>query len=240
MKSVKKTIFLFGVILLFISLTPFSVSALEVGGIPVIEEIELPQDLNLSVKNTCSEHSYFMQATADETGQFAVYSLYINPEDRENNYERVYIDIYNADGLLLQELSFKTPFSLAIELMGDELNIYFYKSVLVYNIDTQEMQHYSIADGVAVNGGKFKNLRSKEFVKGNWEYSCKNSFHGYTKLTRSNGNQTQVLVEMPGEESIFLPAFLSSVVIVIICLATRNWIKKTKNKEQNLNNMPPL
>ena len=49
--------------------------------VPILEEIELPPDLNFAVSNMCSGHIFFMQAAANESGYFAIYSLHVDPDD---------------------------------------------------------------------------------------------------------------------------------------------------------------
>ena len=176
------------------------VFASETETIQRLSEIDLPEDLNFTVNETCSEHTYFLQATANEGGCFAIYSLHVNPNDaRDFDFDKVYIDIYNSDGTFSKELSFFTSQGLTVEVDENTINIYFYTSMLVYDLTTQELSHYDIPDGAAENSGKYKRLRSKEFSVGKWTYSCeKGASDGYTKLIRSNGEQTQLLVEMPG------------------------------------------
>ena len=133
----------FVVLLLFSISVP--VSALSVYDIPIIKEIDLPEDLDFSIHDSCSGHAYFQQATADEAGNFAVFSLHYDVENLANtDFSKAYIDIYRSDGSFLQEVSFHTTFGFVVQLEGDVMRIYFYKSVLIYNISTQELHHYEI------------------------------------------------------------------------------------------------
>ncbi len=196
-----------------------SVHGLEFGGISALEEIDLPEDLNFQVHSVCTKHTYFMQATAREDGCFAIYSRSGETyEPSTTDFKRVFIDVYDPNGTFLQELSFTTPLDLAVELTAETLNIYFYVSVLTYDLETQELRHYSIQDGAAVNGGVYKRLREKEFVSGDWTYTCKKTFDGYTQLTRSNSTQTQILVQMPGTGNAWWNIFLPGVLICIVCV----------------------
>ena len=95
--------------------------------------------------------------------------------------------------------------------------------MLVYDFITQEASCYSIPDGAAISGGLYKQLRSKSFLAGDWTYNCKKSMDGYTKLTRSNTEQVQVLVEMPGTGDFWLSTILVGGGIGIITMLFVLW-----------------
>lgn len=185
-----------------------------------IEQIAIPDDMNFTVSENCTNHLYFMQATANESGNFAVYSRATDSsKTAKNDFKRVFIDIYNVDGTFFQELSFTTPLDLAIEFTGQTLNIYFYSWVLVYDINIQNLVCYSIEDGVAVNNGKFTVLRQKNFESGEWQYTCVKGLNGYIRLERSNKYQNHILVEMTGtlnrNVAVWIPGFVTALIIII-------------------------
>lgn len=216
-----RKVILFLIILIFCLTTCLSILASAATPIPIIKEIDLPHDLKFAVNKTCSRHAYFMQAAADENGCFVVYARHVNPDDNsEVDFKKVYIDIYNANGDFLKELSFNTSLDCAVEIDGDAISVYFYSSVLIYSLATEEIHHYEIPDGAAVNGDLYKELRSKEFTEGDWEYHYKRGLNGYVKLLRCDGTQTQVLVEMPGTSNatwkVILPGTAIGIIIVII------------------------
>lgn len=191
----KKVVFILIVILVFIH--PLCASAVENVSVTVLGELELPSDLNFTVNDTCTGHAHFQQAAANENGMFAVYSWHHNP----NNYKdfsmtKAYIDIYRADGSFCQELAFTSTQDFSVELTEETVNIYSYLSVLVYDLQTQELHHYSIEKGSAQSSGLNSRLRSARFTCGDWDYECKKSYMGYGKLIRSNHKEKQVLVEM--------------------------------------------
>ena len=172
-----------------------------------------------------------MQATAREDGCFAVYARQVDMDNRYGtDFEKVYIDLYDSDGDFLQEISFTTPFDLAVELTKETVNIYFYKSILVYNLETQELLNYSISDGAAVNGGVYKNLRKKEFVSGEWTYICKKTSGEYTELIRSNDDQLEVLVELSGSGVSFWNVYFPGVAIAVTGILFKELLKKRKKK----------
>lgn len=233
MNRIRKMILMLFAALLLLASNSLFVSASGFDTIPILEAIDLPQDLDFTVSSVCSGHAYFMQAAADPSGCCAVYSRHVDPDDYSKvDFQKVYIDIYQSDGSFLQELTFKTPFDLAFELEGKYVNIYFYKSVLVYDLTTQELFHYAIPDGAAVNGGLYKQLRSKEFTAGNWVYRCKKGFGGYVKLTRSDGEQVQVLVEMPGTGDLWTRMILPSGAIGIVIMIIAWQVIKKQNRKK--------
>ena len=241
MIKIKKFSLLLVCSFLFLSMNCLFTCAAEIDEVPLLEEIDLPEDLNFSVNDTCTKHAYFEQAAANENGCFAVYSLHVNPDAPEDvDYTKKYIDIYNSDGTLLQEISFYTTYSLAFELKENTINIYFRLSALVYDLATQEIKCYAIPEGLAVNGKlynadgeEYKQLRSKVFTAGGWTYSCKKGLYGYTELIRSNGEQEQVVVEMLGSDEVVfraIPACIEGAIIIAISIFVKRRVKRDKDK----------
>ncbi len=208
-----------------------SVSALEFGGISVLKEIDVPKNLNFTVRDTCAKYDHFMQATAREDGCFAVYARQVDTGDRYIvDFEKVYIDIYNSEGDFYQELCFTTSQDLAVELTQETVNIYFYNSILVYNLETQKIHNYAIPDGEAVDGEVYKNLRKEEFISGDWNYSCKKSFGEYTQLIRQNEDNIQIPVQLEGTENNFAKAFFPSLGIAFLGFLFRKWLKRVNQR----------
>ena len=207
--------------------------ALDNKSVPTLEAIELPPDLNFTVSHSCSGHAFFMQATANETGYFAIFSLHVDPDDLADvDFKKVYIEIYQPDGTFLQELSFTTPLALTVALEENCVNIIFYDSVLVYEFVTQELSHYATPAGATGNNGTPAQWVSKNFSVGDWDYTCKKGFLGYVKLSRTNGEQEQVLVEMPGNhlylQKLIIPGSAAAGAIIMITVYCRK--KRVENK----------
>ena len=238
MKNAKMTILVFCI---FVFLLPGLLSGCtsNVESVPRLEEIELPTDLNFSVNTTCSKHKTFNQAVADETGIFATDSTPLEPEDVFSDKPALaYIDIYNADGSFMKEICFTTDYSFFIELTSEYLNIYFYNNVLVYNIYTDELDNYSTPEGLATDGGLLTSLSKKSFTSGQWTYTCKRGVGGYTKLFRDDGENDQLIVEMPGTvdhlTSIVIPGIIMGVFICSVPPIFLYFIlkkRKRKNKK---------
>ena len=136
----KKIVFILIIILVLVQ--PLCASAVENVSLAVLGEIELPSDLNFSVNDTCTGHAHFQQATANEKGMFAVYAWHHNPNDyKDFSMAKAYIDIYLADGSFYRELAFTSTQDFSVELTEETVNVYFYLSVLVYDLQTQELHH---------------------------------------------------------------------------------------------------
>lgn len=207
--------------------------ALETNSIPIIKEIDVPQELDFSVSKICSKHTYFMQAAANTSGCFLVYSRHMNPDNYSDlNFKKAYIDVYHSDGKFWQELSFTTPFDLAVAFEENVIVIYFYNSVLTYDLTTQETHCYATPEGAAINNGLYKQLRSQKFIVGKWTYRCKKTAGNYVKLVRSDGTQEQILIDMAGMfpflKGAILPAGASGIGMIIIVI----WQHKRKQNRK--------
>jgi len=226
MKTIKKSLF-FVFLATIIHFFPVAMAV----NIPVIEEIDVPANLDFEVHSIQGEYAYFMQATARTDGAFAVYGRHWGA-DGNVDLEVVYIDLYDKDGNFLQELTFRTPFNIAVELTDTSVNIYFYASLLCYDLETQSLHNYSIPENFAENEGIYERLRAAEFSAGNWKYICKKSFDGYTALTRSNEQQTQTLVQMEGTGNSFWNVFFPG--LAIGTLGTIILVRSQKKKKTKI------
>ena len=230
-KIMKKSMLLLVILLFFqCSILAF---ALDNKSVPTLEAIELPPDLNFTVSHSCSGHAFFMQATANESGYFAIFTLHVNPDDLSDvDFKKVYIDIYQPDGTFLQELSFTTPLALTLALEENHVNIVFDNTVLVYDFVTQELSHFAIPTDATGNNGTPAQSGSKNFSVGEWDYSCKKGFLGYVKLLRTNGDQEQVLIEIPEKHLYFgklvLPGSIAAGLIIRIAVKCRKSTHKNK------------
>ena len=198
-----------------------------------LEEIELPRELNYTVSNSCSGHLFFMQAAANEVGYFAIMSLHQNPDDLSDvDFQKFYIDIYQPDGTFLQELSFTTTQAVTLTLEENVVKLYFYSSAMEYDLVTQELHYYAVPEDVIVNGGIPKPSSGRKFIAGEWKYTCKKGYLGYVQLSRTDGTQKQILIEMPGNRHIFreviLPGSLSAGLILILFMNYQK--KRAKSK----------
>lgn len=211
------------VVLLFVALIAFSFSGLTVFASGTesnyeFTEIDLPQGLNFTVNDTCTGHAYFMQAAANEQGSFAVLSLHVNPNDIQDfDFGKVYVDLYNSDGVFYQEISFETASAFVIQLETDCLNMYFQDSLMVYDLETRELTNYAIPPEAPEYGG-MEELRAESFSAGDWEYTCRKGVRGYVELSRSDGNQVQVLVQAREtlEMIVYLVLPLSVIALAVI------------------------
>lgn len=191
----KKGFFLLLVVLFLLSF-PLSVSASNYHGVTIIGETTLPADFQFSSSDTCTGHTSFKHATARDDGGYAVCSLYTNArEDLSQVYNKHYVDIYDSNGEFVIELSYCTDLDNAVELTDEFLHIYFQTIIVSYNLNNGSLICYSIPSGATVDNGLLLELRSDTFSAGQWTYVCKGGWTEHTKLVRTNGIETQVLVE---------------------------------------------
>ena len=186
-------------VLLLVGNMNFAASALEFGGIAVTGELPIPDDFFFTVNDDCSTHPQFNQAAASANGCFAVHSFHIDTETvTDKTFHKNYIDLYNADGSFCKEISFETQYAFNMELTEKTLCLYFDSCVIVYDLEDEQLYNYSIPEYAAEESGLNQKLRASRFTSGEWEYRCERYFTDYRRLVRSNEEQTQVLVEMPG------------------------------------------
>lgn len=223
------------VLLLFCFLILFSnticVYSAENNEIAIGKEIPLPEDLAFKVNATCTDHVFFLQAAACPDGSFAVYSRTgkrYHPSSTD--FRNVYIDIYDQNGVFQQELSFNTDSSLLVKLTEKTVKIYFYTNVLIFNRETQALKNYSVDRDAVINSGIFDSLKNEQFACGDWTYSCKKSLEGYTQLARSNENETQILVQMPGTGNTIWNTFLRGPLFGIAGIAVIVFLRKKWRK----------
>lgn len=157
------------------------------------------ENFSFSVADICSEHDCFYQASADADGHFIIVSRYNNiKENSDLVYRLCYIDVYSAQGQFLQELSFYTDLDFAAEIKQSQIYLYFSDRIITYDLSTKELDAVYIEPGLSIQNGAIGNLRQSQFQSGKWQYSCKKGFHGYTQLTRTDGENRQILVSYGG------------------------------------------
>lgn len=200
------------------------------------KELEIPSDFAFSVQEQCAGHTDFHHAIAQNDGKIVVFSHYIDPEGRSSEtFIRQYVDIYHDDGSLMKEYSFCTEQVYAPALENDRLYLYFYGYVVTVDLETDELHCYDIVDAHVNERSDVIYQQSKTFKSGQWEYRCKQTLNGYTKLIRSNGTTEQIVVDMPGRARtlpvvFYVGSSLSAVVIVAISLLIMRKKKTKRNK----------
>lgn len=183
-------------LLLICFLFPLQAAAIDFHGIDLLGNYQLLNSFSFKVSDVCSGHSSFKQVSARADGWFAVCSLHT---DVDKNYAQVYslhfVDIYDMEGNFVQELSFVTDLDNAIELTDTALNIYFQTHIVSFDLDSEAISAYTIPTRSTIENGLLFDLEKKNFVSGEWEYSCSGGWVLYSKLTRSNADGTQVLLD---------------------------------------------
>lgn len=189
----------------------------------------IPEDFMFSVSNSCSQHDYFDQVSADEDGTFAVLSRYTNIKEKPDLVFRLcYVDVYSPSGEFMLELSFFTEQDLAVELNDSLVNLYFYDRTISYDIATKALSGRFIEPGASIEDGTFSRLRKTSFSVGQWEYRCKKGFHGYTQLSRTDGITSEVLISSPGSGFTLWNTLLPAVILGAGLLVMNRFLIKAK------------
>lgn len=179
-------------------LQPFTAVGAESIAINAAEDT-IWEDFSFSVSDTCINHDCFYQISAESDGSFIVVTRYTNiKEIQEMVYRLCYIDVYSASGQFVQELSFYTEQDFAAELQQSKIHLYFYDRVITYDLRSETLDAVFTEPGLFNENGTFAKLRQASFQSGKWQYHCKKGFHGYTKLTRTDGINRETLISYSG------------------------------------------
>ena len=232
-----KNIFIFVSVIMFIFLYTGCISfALSVADIPKHKTNVFPEDLDLQINKECSGHSYFLQADANEKGDFIVLS-HKEKYDKDNNdvFKKKYVDIYGADGKFCFELVFTTTMDPALRLDKNTLYLVFYNNIVTCDIETQEINYYYIQGNKIWESTNSEIRQQEEFTVGEWTYECKRNIQlDYVKLIRSNNNQTDVLLEMPGSQSKAFYGIFFALGAVLILIGKKIVKNKRKIRKEQL------
>lgn len=217
--KIKRTLLLISVIIFCITNNCCMSFAFSVSEIPKIKINEFPENINLYVNQNCSGHTYFLQADANENGDFVVLS-HKEKYDKKNNdiFDKKYVDIYNSEGEFCFELVFTTKMNPVLRMDGDILCLIFNNNLLTFDIETEELNYYDIPGNELWEYTNSEISQEEEFTVGAWKYKCvRNMKIGFVKLIRSNDEQSDVLIEMSGVQlKDFYGVFFGIVAIIII------------------------
>lgn len=183
-------------------------------GIETTGTCPIPADFQFTSSTVCSEHLYFEQVSARDDGWFAVYYRY----SEDTGFRTAYIDIFDADGTFVRELSFQTKQDFAMELTDEGLLLYFYSFVISYDWDTEQLSGYTIPESSAIDNGVFSDLKQSKFESGGWTYRCRRKLYGYTQLTRENAAGKQELLSLPGNGMNVWNLFILPVILGFVAL----------------------
>lgn len=157
--------------------------------------------IGFEVSDTCSGHVCFAQVSVREDGWFATYTNFTKTDDplKDSPFGRVYVDIFNEEGILQKEITFQYGNSIGIILLEETVEIYMDTMLLSYNWERDELEMYVIPSHSLSKSGLYLELHASKFQVGEWTYKCKRrSIEGYALLTRENGETTQTLLSYAG------------------------------------------
>lgn len=178
------------------------------------------EEVEFTVSDTCSGHSCFDQVSLREDGWFATYTQMTGDgtQAQEGMFSRVYIDIFDSKGNIQKEIRFKYSGNVAIELLTKTVDIYLSHILLSYNWETDELEAWTIPEQSLTSSGLYFKLHADRFQQGEWIYRCHRTTHGYSELTRENGETKETLLSYSGNGVALKGEYLSPMVTGI-CVA---------------------
>ncbi len=236
MKKLQK---LFVLILLCAIIFVLNVSigfAYENNSITEQNEIEIPHNLYLEINEDCKGHKSFEQADANAAGDFVVFGseIYRDKEARMNIY-RNFADIYDSDGNLICELSFKKCIC-AVRISNDTVFIIFKNNVLTCDLKTKETHFYETSELNLWANGDTDIIQTQKFTSGNNQYKMSKglSQDGYTKLIKISENRNEVILRYSMDSGYSIKQTVTYTVLFIACTFTLvKHIRRRKLKENN-------
>jgi hypothetical protein len=76
--------------------------------------------------------------------------------------------------------------------------MYFYNDMVCCDLRTGAIQGYHIPESYAEKKGSVFEIREITFEMDGWQYKCGRGMMGYTSITRTKGNQTEILLKLSG------------------------------------------
>ena len=147
-------------------------------------------------------------------------------ENADLVYRLCYIDVYSAQGLFLQELSFYTELDFVAEIQKSQINLYFYDRIITYDLNTKKLNAVYTDFGLSSQNGTIGNLRQNRFQSGKWQYECKRGFHGYTQLIRTDGVNSQNLISYSGTGFSMWNTLIPAIFLAIGIFLLRRYVKR--------------
>jgi len=180
-------------VLFILQLFCFRVLAAPVS-VKVVDD-EVPANLNLQVFDTPTIRSGLDEATVRSDGWFAVASMNRDIHD-DNKITEKYIDVYDAEGTFCFSLQFYTTGVFEMEFTEGSLDIHIWPHIISYDLSTGKAFVYQSQ----MDQDETIEYFSHEKLEANgWKYHFMGLESPYTAFVRSNGSETQVLVETAGE-----------------------------------------
>lgn len=217
---IKKCFTLVATLLLVLALT-MPANAAEYKSLELGDEISLPNNIGYEIHDTCCGHDWFEQYHAREDGWFIVLSIVANKNiATEQVFDRVYIDIYDAEGVFQKELSLNnTDANIAARLTSEAVEIYTTRYYLSYNMVTEELTCHYTPDDYVRTSNLYEQLRQTQQQVGDWQYQSSGFPRMYSTLTRENDGYKQTILKMKGSNLQFpnvIPYIASSAAAIVI------------------------
>ena len=141
----------------------------------------------------------FQAVTVDDSGAYAVLSRYQKEADHSSP-KWVCIEVFEPDGGFRIAFRFMDAGEDYIRLDGDMLYLYQLDRGILIDLRSRQIQRLEVGYEKGLSDEQRKELRKTSFEVGNWRYSCKRGIGGMTRLSRTDGTQTQVLLELKEQQ----------------------------------------
>lgn len=222
---------LFALLLCFATIFALSIPTAANGStsLKLGDEIPMPSNIDFVVHDTCWEHDWFGQFHAREDGWYIVVSRVANLNgSKEQGFNRVYIDIYNAECVFQKELSLNNSDANIVCLITETaVEIYLSNCYLSYDLETEAVNCHYAPDNYVQNSDLVDLLWESKQQIGEWTYKSKGSPQMRHALIREKDGQVQTILKCKGSSLSFpniIPYIFSSAITILAFL----WIVKKK------------
>lgn len=210
---------------------PTPVVADEFNPLELGEEISMPSNIDFETHDTCWGHDWFSQYHARDDGWFVTLHRVANLHGGdEQGFDRVYVDIYNAEGVFQKELSLhNTDANIVAYITESTVEIYLPNCYLSYNLETEVVTcHYAPANYVQ-DSELYDLLWQSEQQTGEWTYKSKGSFKMCHTLAREKDGEVQTVLKLKGS-SLAFPNIIPYIACSLITILALWWIVKKKRE----------
>lgn len=194
-------------------------------------EISMPSDIGFQIHDTCQGHDWFNQYHVREDGWFVTLHRVANLHSGDaQGFDRVYVDIYNAEGVFQKELSLHSIDANIVACITEEtVEIHLPNCYLSYNMETEGVTcHYAPANHVQ-DSELYDLLWQSELQVGEWVYKSNGPFHMYHILMREKDGEVQTVLKLKGS-SLAFPNIIPYIVCSAITILAAWWIVKKKRE----------
>lgn len=203
--------------------------------LPGDESRSIFEDFDLHIQRECSGHTSFIHYLVREDGWFAVYYRTAeNTNTHERVFSRAYVDVFNADGELLMEISFVSRDDITLNFSSNVIEIYLSECMLSVDLSTLEVAKSRVSRHYAKDNGLHAKFIDKTQTVDGWSYSCDGSSMNYTSLIKEKDNTREIILSSSGNDlgaERILQSHLCVSTILGVILLTIYLVRKAKRNQ---------